>query len=131
MSCLLVYEERPIPLPFAMINKMTEESVSRYVAIIMEGTSLQNRIKMAAKDMATIPTNTPRKFLTKGCSPFYFHICSDFCKYHSQQNKGRADTLFNSQKFSTDPVTEKGIRYGSIMKRIAASLGVVYLCMPA
>jgi hypothetical protein len=80
--CFLLYEERPIPLLFAMINKMMDERVSRYVAIMMEGTSLQNRIKMEAKEMATIPMDTPAKILTKGCLSLHFEICSSFCKYH-------------------------------------------------
>ena len=63
--CFLVKEERRTPLPFAMINKMMEERVSRYVAIMMEGTSSQNFMKMEAKEMATIPTDTPAKVLSK------------------------------------------------------------------
>ena len=77
----------------------------------MEGTSSQNRIKIEANEMATIPMDTLTKVLTKGCLPLHFQICSSFCKYHSEQDEGCADVLFGGQEFSSDPVAEKGRRY--------------------
>jgi len=78
----LLKEERRMPLAFAMINKIREESVRRYVAIIMEGTSSQNLMKMEAKEMATIPTDRPAKILTKACLPLHLEIRSSFYECH-------------------------------------------------
>jgi len=55
-------------LPLTALNEMpfiaektrrtTDAIQSRYVAIIIAGTSLQNRMNIAAKDIETIPTNS-------------------------------------------------------------------------
>ena len=70
-SCFLLSEVNRIPLPFAIVSKTIEAIVSRYVAIIREGTSSQNLIKIEAKEMATIPMDMQANILTKPCLNFH------------------------------------------------------------
>jgi hypothetical protein len=111
-SCFLVKERNPIPLLFAMITRMMEEMVSRYVAIVREGTSSQNFIKMEAKDMAITPTPRPARSLSKGRLPLYLKICSCFGKGHGKEYNEGAHILSGCQKFSPQPVAEKERRDG-------------------
>lgn len=55
-----------------MVNKITDDIVKRYVAIIIDGTSSQNFIKIEAKEIATIPTDTKKINLNKIVHHFYF-----------------------------------------------------------
>lgn len=71
-SCFFVKLENRIPLIFAMVNKIADDIVKRYVAIIIDGTSLQNFIKIEAKEIATIPTDTKKNTLNKIIHHFYF-----------------------------------------------------------
>jgi len=84
-SCFLLNEVNRIPLPFAIVSKMIEEIVSRYVAIIMEGTSSQNLMKIEAKEMATIPTDMHANILTKRCLPLHFQRRFNNC--HGYQHR--------------------------------------------
>ena len=62
-SCVLVKLEKRTPLSFATISRIIDEITSLYVAIMREGTSSQNFMKIAAKEMAMIPTERPAMVL--------------------------------------------------------------------
>jgi len=106
-SCFLLNEVNCIPLPFAIVSKIIEEIVSRYVAIIREGTSSQNLMKIEAKEIATIPTDRQVNILTKRCLSSHFYMRSSFHGNHGEQDRKSPNILFGPQHLSSKPVPEK------------------------
>ena len=76
IKCLFLKLKNLTPLNFATIRRIIAEMVSRYVAIIIEGTSLQNFTKIDAKDIATMLMKRNMVTLNNTYDPFI--LCLTF-----------------------------------------------------